>query len=1016
MAKLNAIRYDLDGNGIPDSSAGVSAYRTAFPDTVPLGLVSGCPSTCIGYELRKSLNFDTDGDGTTWTGTKANPTSDSADTYHNSGKGWTPLGDYTATFEGNGYTIDNLFINRGSSDNGAAGLFKTISATGIVRNLGVRNILVRTQGATGGNAGGIASVNSGTIQTSFVTGSTFGFNSGLVVANNPGTITHSYATGSVSVSGDGSAAGGIAGNSGVSAGTIKNSWTAATVTKTGTGGGKNGIATAGTITTSYFDTDEYGATGTNGKTTVQLKSPTGYTGTIYSTWDDDNIDGVTGADAPWNFGTATEYPILTFGGHSSATQTQTQQSTVIVAPGNAQATINWMTEDILGITGWQFIYKTQDAGTWPATWTDVPSSIASTTSHTITSLTNGTTYFFKVRAKKSGGGNGPESEVAVATPNTTIPATDFDSNDNNLIEITTLAQLDAMRYDLDGDGVPSGAVATKIKYSTAFNTSQAGFFCDACIGYELMNELDFDTDDDGSTWTVVNGEPTGDSDDTYYNDRAGWLPIGSSASQFSATFDGNGHLIKNLFINRATDDIGLFGVIDASAVLTEITLFDAAVIGQRYTGSLVGLNYGMVRASYVNGGVNGRVTGTRDVGGLLGVNSGTLSTSFSAITVSGADSLGGLIGTNTLSGRVINTYSIGSVSGTGSANYIGGLIGVVSGAASTVTGSYWDTDTSGRGATARTGEKGGTGKTTLQLQSPTGYDSDTGNSGTAIYSAWDESDIDGDGDPDAPWDFGTASEYPTINFGGQRGGASRLNISGIIATPGNAQVTLSWASESAVATGFDFAYKTKDAQNWGDWTRVPDSTAHTRSHTISSLTNGTTYLFKVRIKLNNTVGSVSEETLATPGASIPVIDFDSNDNNLIDITTLAQLNAIRYDLDGDGISSGPVEGKILYHTAFRTSQAGFFCDACAGYELMNSLDFDGGAPGPRADDAYHNSWSGWEPIGTNTNPFATTFDGNGYVLSNLYINRTLTLMIISGSLVLPALLRHSLELRSGMLR
>ena len=43
-----------------------------------------------------------------------------------------------------------------------------------------------------------------------------------------------------------------------------------------------------------------------------------------------------------------------------------------------------------------------------------------------------------------------------------------------------------------------------MRYYEAFKTSRAGFFCTACAGYELMNDLDFDTDGDGKTWTGNN--------------------------------------------------------------------------------------------------------------------------------------------------------------------------------------------------------------------------------------------------------------------------------------------------------------------------------------------------------------------------------------------------------------------------------------------------------------------------------------------------------------------------------
>ena len=142
LAKLNVMRYDLDGNGIPDSPASAAAYRVGFPGTVPAGILFGCPSTCTGYELKRSLDLDTDGDGKTATGTVGYPTGDSDDAYYNGGIGWEPIGARTnrfqATFDGNGYTIDNLFVKRfrpAQTDVDAA-LFGAVGTGGIVRNLG----------------------------------------------------------------------------------------------------------------------------------------------------------------------------------------------------------------------------------------------------------------------------------------------------------------------------------------------------------------------------------------------------------------------------------------------------------------------------------------------------------------------------------------------------------------------------------------------------------------------------------------------------------------------------------------------------------------------------------------------------------------------------------------------------------------------------------------------------------------------------------------------------------------
>ena len=100
---------------------------------------------------------------------------------------------------------------------------------------------------------------------------------------------------------------------------------------------------------------------------------------------------------------------------------------------------------------------------------------------------------------------------------------DHDVDDDNLIEVATLAQLDAMRHDLDGDGLP----ADWGPYYAAFAEGALDMGCpDACEGYELTADLDFDT----------NGSGGADAGDTFWNGGAGWEPIGSDSDPFAATF------------------------------------------------------------------------------------------------------------------------------------------------------------------------------------------------------------------------------------------------------------------------------------------------------------------------------------------------------------------------------------------------------------------------------------------------------------------------------------------------
>ena len=99
------------------------------------------------------------------------------------------------------------------------------------------------------------------------------------------------------------------------------------------------------------------------------------------------------------------------------------------------------------------------------------------------------------------------------TVTVTAGTRDYAAAADGLIEVRTLAQLDAVRYDLDGDGLVDGA--TWMPYYAAFSMGALGMGCpDGCTGYELEADLDFDTNGDGAV----------DSDDDYWNGGDGWEP------------------------------------------------------------------------------------------------------------------------------------------------------------------------------------------------------------------------------------------------------------------------------------------------------------------------------------------------------------------------------------------------------------------------------------------------------------------------------------------------------------
>ena len=238
---------------------------------------------------------------------------------------------------------------------------------------------------------------------------------------------------------------------------------------------------------------------------------------------------------------------------------------------------------------------------------------------------------------------------------------DYDADDDGLIEVTTEAQLNAIRWDLDGNGaVEDSANATT--YSTAFPTPAVNMGCPgtACTGYELAANISLTS-----------------------STNPGWEPIGDGITgtppSFTATFEGNGHTISNLFINRTTDNVGLFGATGSASAIRNVKLTSVDVTGNDNVGALVGLN-----GDVTDGGgpidnceAAGTVTGNAAVGGLVGKNYGPIAGSSASVAVTatrtdGSALAGGLVGQN-LQTTISNSHATGDV--TASHNRVGGLVG-----------------------------------------------------------------------------------------------------------------------------------------------------------------------------------------------------------------------------------------------------------------------------------------------------------------------------------------------------
>ncbi|MCK5024511.1 MAG: hypothetical protein KAR56_02730, partial [Thermoplasmata archaeon] len=159
------------------------------------------------------------------------------------------------------------------------------------------------------------------------------------------------------------------------------------------------------------------------------------------------------------------------------------------------------------------------------------------------------------------------------------------------------------------------------------------------------------------------------------NGGAGFLPVGTIALQFTGNLEGNGFTITNLFINRPGPDyIGLFGAITgANGNIKNVTLAKVNITGNDYTGALVGWSDAL--GAIENCHVEGTVLGDNDVGGMMGYNQNGPVTYCSAdVDVTMDSGGGGLIAWNDQA-TITSCFATGDVTGLVNSYGYGGLVG-----------------------------------------------------------------------------------------------------------------------------------------------------------------------------------------------------------------------------------------------------------------------------------------------------------------------------------------------------
>ena len=477
------------------------------------------------------------------------------------------------------------------------------------------------------------------------------------------------------------------------------------------------------------------------------------------------------------------------------------------------------------------------------------------------------------------------------------------TDDPNLINVSTAEQLNAIRWDREGDGAPS------VFRGDVLNTQQQIDYWEAFGGWDRAFEILWHNPSDPS---APHGCPEGCqgyelTQDLYLADVIdNWRPI----DHYDGVFDGNGHVIANLHMQRPNDHhVGLFRNLSGAAQVKNLGIADADVRGHtgsrsdQVTGVIAGNNGGTITNVFVVG----MVSGNHRVGGIAGRSSGKIQNAWVDIVVQsgqdgrGGSNAGGLVGEKT-GGEIVNAYSRGSVTG---ASNVGGLVGALTGGGH-VKHSYTIAETSA-GFVLR-GNSGGrvTASYDLTGQARAVLKIATRASRVGIFSQWDHA-----------WDFGTGRDYPAL----------KVDFNG----DGNSTVE---------EFGHEFAPQREFEVDPNDPTTDPNY--HAR---------------------------------------------------LIDVSTIEQLNALRYDPEGDGNAisalSGGTDGYTAWNEAFKDQTVlvkGLFIPhwqvecpgGCIGYELTANLNFAG-----------HDlsQGQGWAPIGGTDNPYNAIFEGNGNTISNLYVNR-----------------------------
>lgn len=162
-----------------------------------------------------------------------------------------------------------------------------------------------------------------------------------------------------------------------------------------------------------------------------------------------------------------------------------------------------------------------------------------------------------------------------------------------------------------------------------------------------------------------------------------WLPIGNDNNRWKGNMDGQGHTISNLYIKTAQNHVGLFGYTEG-ATIQDLIFGNAKVENvsttneKTYkTGILAGYAYASTNSPAHIKGIkttnNCTVIGQEDTGGIVGIAKINLENCENRSSVKGTGSVGGIAG-DSFERNIKRCTNYGTVEN-GRNQYIGGIIG-----------------------------------------------------------------------------------------------------------------------------------------------------------------------------------------------------------------------------------------------------------------------------------------------------------------------------------------------------